>query len=506
MAHSLGIDLGTTYSAIGVVRSGGQPELLWNRDGHTLTPSVVLFQESGAPLVGEAAKNSAALMPDDCVQFIKREMGSDTFSFADSQGNEHRPEQISAAILKRLAADAGDALDETVRNVVITVPAFFNDTRRKATKDAGDIAGLNVMRLINEPTAAAISFGLNKMTEGRLFVYDLGGGTFDVTVMRIAGSDHEVIATDGDRFLGGFDFDNALMSYVAEQVSRQSGPDLLDDPALSADLRERCEGAKRTLSNAAQVKIRAGVGRDAFTVEVTRKLFQDLTSELLERTEALAESVLEKAGLSWDRIDKVLLVGGSTRMPAVRELVQRLSGRKPESGINPDEAVALGAAIYADIVAAEQESRRPNTARPVSVQDVTSQSLGTIVLDETSTELVNDPVIRKNSKIPCQNEKIYYTVEPNQRYIDFSVTEGEDTDPDYVTELDRREIELPAGLAEGSPLRTIMSYDVDGVVHAELFDDTTGRSLGEIELQRPLNLGRDEISAMRAAMRKLDVE
>jgi molecular chaperone DnaK len=507
MKHTLGIDLGTTYSAVAVVRSGGTPELLWNRDGHMLTPSVVLFQDSGVPLVGAAAKNSAALMPEDCVQFIKREMGNRNFSFTDSRGAEHRPEEISAAILKRLVADAGDQLDEPATEVVITVPAYFDDTRRTATRDAGEIAGLSVLRLVNEPTAAAIAFGLNKMTDGRLLVYDLGGGTFDVTVLRVAGgADFEVIATDGDRNLGGFDFDNALMSHVAGEVSRQGGPDLLDDVGLAADLRERCEQAKRTLSVASSVKIRAGVGKDAFTVEVTRQLFQELTTDLLERTEILIEAVLEEAALGWDGIDKVLLVGGSTRMPAVQDLVRRLSGRKPETGINPDEAVALGAAIFADSVAAKQTGRPPNTVRPVSVQDVTSQSLGTIVLDETQTTLINVPVIRKNSKIPCKDEAVHYTTHANQSYVDFSVTEGEDSDPEYVTVLDKRDIQLPPGLPKDSPLRTIMRYDVDGVVHAELVDDLSGRSLGEVQLQRPFNLKHDEVSAMRAAMRALDVE
>jgi molecular chaperone DnaK len=508
MARVVGIDLGTTFSAVAVVKSGGTPELLWNRDGESLTPSVVMFQEGEAALVGSMAKRSVAVMPDDCAQFVKRQMGDPHWIFTDSRGTEYRPEQISAVILRRLVEDAAMALDgQEIRDVVITVPAYFDDTRRKATQDAGQIAGLNVLRLINEPTAAAIAYGLDhEQDDTRLFVLDLGGGTFDVTIMRLGDGKFDVIATDGDRNLGGFDFDNALMKHVASTVVDQGGPDLLDGGSAEADLREKCEMAKRTLSQMAQAAIFVTADGKNFTIKVTRAAFEQMTADLLSRTEDLSEAVLEEAGLAWTDIDKVLLVGGSTRMPMVREMITKLSGIQPETGTNPDEVVALGAAIVAEKAAADTYGGASLTRR-VTISDVTSQSLGTLILDRKRNDLeINDVIISRNSKIPCKQVKEYGTVEHHQQRLNFTVTEGDDEDPQYVTHLLERPIDLPPGLPEDAPLRVTMSYDIDGVVHVEIFDLTNNKTLGEIELDRPYNLDRSEVESMSKAMRELEVQ
>jgi molecular chaperone DnaK len=506
MTQAIGLDLGTTFSAAAVVRNG-RPELLINADGGHLTPSVVLFGAEGEPLVGEVASRSATDAPDDCVQFVKRHMGDPHWSVVDPTGKEHRPEEISAIILRRLVQDASAALGGQIRDVVITVPAYFDDLRRTATRQAGEIAGLNVLRLINEPTAAAVAYGITRDQAGTFLVYDLGGGTFDVTILRSGAGEFEVIGTEGDRNLGGFDFDNELMKHVAKVVQSEGGPELMEDPVLVAELREKCELAKRRLTTTGQAAIIMRAGDRNFRIRVTREEFEVMTRDLLERTEIIAEGVLEDAGLTWERIDQVLLVGGSTRMPMVRELVRRLSGKAPAADINPDEAVALGAAIVADQAAAGTGDTAPDLAAPVAIRDVTSQALGTtIVQDKTTWKLVNDIIIPRNTKIPCRVEKTYVTMEPGQRGLLVDITEGDSDDPEYVAKLIEREIPLPAGLPDNAPIRHIMRYDIDGLIHLELIDDTNNRHLGEIELDRPLNLDRNQVDRMRQAMRDLEVQ
>jgi molecular chaperone DnaK len=506
VVHALGIDLGTTFSAVGAVRNG-RPEVLVNSDGGYLTPSVVLFQDGDDPLVGEAASRAATEAPEDCIQFVKRHMGDPHWSVVDPIGREYRPEQISALILKRLVNDAALALGERVDDVVITVPAYFDDLRRTATRQAGEIAGLNVLRLINEPTAAAIGYGIGRDQDGPILIYDLGGGTFDVTVLRAAAGEFEVLATEGDRNLGGFDFDNELMKHVAAVVLGQGGPELMEDPLLAADLREKCELAKRRLSTTEQTSITMRVGGSPYRVRLSRAEFEALTRDLLERTEIIIEGVLTDAGLSWSRIAQVLLVGGSTRMPMVDNLLRRLSGRTPVAGINPDEAVALGAAVVAEQVGADARAAAPDLASPVAIRDVTSQAIGTTVLaDEITGKLVNDIIVPRNTAIPCRFEKIYVTVVADQRTMLVDITEGDSDDPQYVAKLIEREIPLPSGLPLNAPIRHILRYDVDGLIHLELFDDTQHRHLGEIELDRPLNLDRADVERMRQAMRDLEVQ
>jgi molecular chaperone DnaK len=505
-SKAVGIDLGTTYSSVAIMRPEGRPSTIINREGETLTPSVVLFADGDQVLVGSTARRAAATMPADCAQFVKRQMGDPHWRFVDSRAREYRAEEVSALLLRRLVEDAELSLGEPVRDVVITVPAYFDDARRRATLDAGEIAGLRVLRLINEPTAAAIAYGLDSLATGNVFVYDLGGGTFDVTVMRVRAGEFDVIATDGDRNLGGFDFDNALMRHVADRVLDEGGPDLRDVLLLEADLRDKCELAKRQLTTVDQASIFITAGEQNFRIQVTRSQFEEMSRPLLDRTEVTAAGVLDDAGLSWSDIDHVLLVGGSTRMRMVREMIQRISGTQPVAGVNPDEAVALGAAVVSEAAAAEAAASTgtATTLARVAVRDVTSQSLGIIAVDKEIRQ--NTIVIPRNTRIPTKHDRIYYTVEYDQRAVEVEVTEGEDEDLAYVAVLGARPIPLTPGLPRNSPLKVTMSYDIDGVIHVELFDVTNRAPLGEFELDRPYNLDRTEVDKMRTELATREVQ
>lgn len=508
MTAPIGIDLGTTFSAVAVVNSNGRPEIVKNREGEAITPSVVLFQ-GDQPLVGTMAKRSAVMAPEDVVQFVKRHMGDATWRFATSTGQEYTAEQVSAVILKRLKEDAEMALGRPCPDAVITVPAYFDDARRRATMDAGTIAGFNVLRIVNEPTAAALVYGLDQSDAGTCLVYDLGGGTFDVTVLRIAGGVFDVVATTGDRNLGGFDFDNALMQWVNEQVAGQGGPDLFDDGRIEADLREKCEMAKRMLSTTEQARVFLSSGGQNFQIVVTREQFESLTADLLQRTHDMMDEALDDAGMSYSDIERVLLVGGSTRMPMVGRLVQRVTGKQPELSVDPDEAVALGAAMQADLAAAAAGGQPTNliSKRPLIVQDVTSQSLGTIAVEESMGRMreYNSIIIPHNTKIPAKRSELYETIRDNQTQLDARITEGDDEDLAYVTIIGESRLTIPPYPA-GAPIEVVMAYDIDGMIHVEVIDRTSGRHLGEFEIDRQSNLDRKEVDTMRRAMTKLGVQ
>jgi molecular chaperone DnaK len=359
MAAAIGIDLGTTHCAMAAVRAGGRPEVLWNREGDLLTPSVVVFQGPGRALVGKNAKHATKDLPGDCVESVKRRMDDPGWAFADSHGGTHSAAEIITLILRRLAEDAAETLGHRVADAVIAVPAYFDDAGREATGRAAELAGLNVLRLVDEPTAAGIAFGASG--SGTLLVYDLGGGTFDATVMNVEGADLRVIATSGDRDLGGLDFDDRLMQHVAGEVRKQAGPDLLDGGRRQAELREKCEQARHALGRAFQTRLFFGGAGSSHTVEVSRERFEWMTKDLLERTALRTEEVLGEAALAWAQIDRILLVGGSTRMPMVRRMIERRFGSMPDTSVNPDEAVALGAAL----LAARETTRRPGPATAV---------------------------------------------------------------------------------------------------------------------------------------------
>lgn len=511
MTQTIGIDLGTTYSSVAVLRSSGKPEVLKNQDGDPITPSVVLFQNfNGAdePLVGTMAKHSAATSPLDTIQFVKRHMGDPHWRFDSSSGATYTPEEISAIILKRLKQDAELALGESVTDAVITVPAYFDDARRMATKHAGKIAGLNVLGILNEPTAAALSYGLDTEEAGTVLVYDLGGGTFDVTIMKIEDGDFESIATEGDRNLGGFDFDNALMKLIANEMESQGARKVLEDMDATAALREKAEMAKRALTTVSNTNAHMSFEGKQYRVQVSRSGFEEVTRSLLNRTQELVEDVLEAAGMTWNQIDHVLLVGGSTRMPMVREMVQKISGKPIELNVNPDEAVALGAAIKAAILNAASspgDAVELFNGREISISDVASQALGVITVTGPNHDIEkNTVVIPRNSKIPGKYSTVLSTVVANQTALNVRVTQGDDEDPDFVTVVGESTLSLPAYPAD-SPIRVTYHYDIDQTIFVEVDDLVANKSLGTFEIDRLANMDNAAVTAAVAKLASISV-
>lgn len=518
MGSVIGIDLGTTYSAASILREDGFPEILKNSDGESTTPSVVLFQSFDGvdePLVGTMAKHSAASDPEHVVQFVKRQMGNAAWRFESDSGNSYSAEEVSALILKKIKQDAELALGNQIDGAVITVPAYFDDSRRIATKHAGEIAGLNVLRVLNEPTAAAISFGLDAEGSGTVLVYDLGGGTFDVTLLQIENSSFSVIGTDGDRNLGGFDFDNELIKLVMADLEKQGAHVDPNDFQLTAELREKCELAKRALSNVEKTSVHVSIDGKSYRCVISREAFERVTASLLRRTEDLVEDVLADTGYSWDRIDHLVLVGGSTRMPMVRNLMKCISGKEPELDVNPDEAVALGAAVQAALEVVNNSPIHEECDAPihspnspiykVTVSDVASQALGVVLLDDDGQREYNEVVIPRNASVPGTFEQVVSTIVDNQKCVNVRVTQGDDEDLAFVVVIGSATIDLPQGLPKKSPLRLVYSYDIEQTVHVELFDYASGASLGEFSVQRAANYSDQELSDAIQKIREMRV-
>jgi molecular chaperone DnaK (HSP70) len=511
LGRAVGIDLGTTYSAVAICGASGRPEIIPNREGERITPSVVLFQDDSAA-VGSMAKRAVTDAPEDVVQFVKRKMGDRNWHFVTSAGEQHDAEWISAIILRRLKEDAELALGEPVTHAVITVPAYFDDARRRATIDAGQIAGLTVLGVINEPTAAAVAYGIESGIQGDVLVYDLGGGTFDVTVMRIHQTDFEVLASRGDRNLGGFNWDNELINYLAEQVREKTGVDLLDDDLMMAELREKAELAKRTLTTMTEAKVMLRVNRKAVVVAVTRQIFEKLSQPLLSRTRTNVELAIEDARLDSTEINHLLLVGGSTRMPMVREMLTALTGCSPSIGVNPDEAVALGAAVQAKLLVAQTAMTAAPTVAPatpanegaIEIRDVTAHGLGVVALHPTTQRRENHVLLPHNSKIPGRGSKEFITAEAGQNEVQVEITEGDDDDVEFVTIVGAARMEL-GPRTERTPIRVEIAFTADAVIIAEVFDQQTGEKFGELAIERTSNLSRSEIAAATMSLQSLEV-
>ena len=515
MGQAVGIDLGTTYSAVSIMQDG-KPMILPNVEGQNITPSVVMFPSGGSadePLVGEMAKHSASTSPLDVVQFVKRQMGDPNWRFESANGHSYSAEEISAIILKKLKNDAEIALGQPITDAVITVPAYFDDARRTATKQAGQIAGLNVLRVLNEPTAAAMSYGLSQKKSGTVLVYDLGGGTFDVTIMEVHDGEFDVLATDGNRNLGGFDFDNRIAEYVFEQIKAQGiERDLKTDDLIVAEIREKAEIAKKSLTTVAQATIMLTIDGKHIRVKITRDEFEDRTKDLLKTTKELVEDTMDSAGKKWSDIDYLLLIGGSTRMPMVRRMMTAMSGKEPELNVNPDEAVAMGAAIQAYISANAKTIPNSDPGHPqgvqaiiggtlmtINVSDVTSQALGVVLLNERDQD-ENYVVIPKNSKIPTKGEQHAVTIVDQQKSILVRVTQGDDREVQYVTEIGSKEIPIPT-YPKGAPFIVSYAYDIDQTVYVELYDDTAKKTVGKFEIDRIMNMSEEEV---KNAMRRID--
>lgn len=507
MGKVVGIDLGTTFSAIAYVNKFGRAEIIQNNVGERITPSVILF-DGNTPTVGSIAKRSALSDPLNVVANVKRQMGNPSWKFPTEDGDIYTAEEISAIILKRLKKDAETFLGEPITDAVITVPAYFDDPPRKATHDAGRIAGLNVLRIINEPTAAALAYSLEKIREQQIvLVYDLGGGTFDVTIMQASKNEIKVLATGGDRNLGGFNWDNDIMNFLNEEVKRKGGPNLFDVPILEQDLRDKAEIAKKTLSTKNKTSIFFSAGGKNITVNFTLEQFENLTLPLFNRTISIMEFVLEDANLSWKNIDKILLVGGSTRMKAIPTIIEKISKKKPSMEVNPDEVVAIGAALQAALIQMKEgkgDLVEQEFFPLVEIKDVNAHSLGVIAVDERSNKEYNSIILKKNTTIPCKVSNTYCTLDNNQTEIRVQVTQGEDSDHKEVNIINDQIIQIPP-YPKGAPVEVFFEYDLSGIIQVTIVDLTTNKILENFQLDRIFNLDENNIKVKREKMSHLTV-
>ncbi len=490
----LGIDLGTTFSEIAYVDVYGKPVTIRNREGDFATPSVILFEDE-AIVVGREAKRVALVDPDRVVQCIKREMGNPSFRF-QFRGKEYSPETLSAFILMKLKQDA-EAQVGPFQDVVITVPAFFDDTRRKATQDAGRIAGLNVVDIINEPTAAALAYGMGiKGDEPQTaLVYDLGGGTFDVTLIRIEPDSIRMLATGGDVRLGGKDWDMALANYVADAFLRQCGADPRDDAQSFQALYNEVEEAKKTLSTRSRVRIPCSHAGHRISVDVTREIFERITAHLLGHTKLSTEMVLDDASLTWKDVDKVLLVGGSTRMPMVAQMLRELTKKEPVNSLPVDEIVAHGAAIHGAILRGMFQKK---------VTNVNSHSLGIIVREKDRDK--NLVMIRKNSPLPCSVTKMFRTIREGEREIRIGILEGEAPDPSACIKIGECVIsDFSVGLPKGALVEVTYEYTADGRFAVGARELSTGK-VASTEIVRESGLSEREVEEAQEAVATIILE
>ncbi len=468
MGKIIGIDLGTTNSCVAVME-GGKPVVITNPEGMRTTPSIVAFTKNGERLVGETAKRQAITNPDRTVISIKREMGSD--HRVDIDGKKYSPQEISAMILQKMKADAESYLGEKVTEAVITVPAYFNDAQRQATKDAGKIAGLDVKRIINEPTAAALAYGLDNEEEQKIMVYDLGGGTFDVSVIEIGDGVIEVLATSGDNHLGGDDFDKRIMDYLVETFKKTDGVDLSADKMAMQRLKEAAEKAKKELSSLTSSNINlpfitaTAEGPKHMDITLTRAEFDRLTADLVERTVIPVQNALRDAGLSASELSKVLLVGGSTRMLAVQEKVKALTGKEPSKALNPDECVAIGAAIQGGKLSGEAGSG------DILLLDVTPLTLGIETMGGVAT-----PLIERNTTIPVKKSQVFSTAENNQTVVDIHVVQGERPLAADNKTLGRFRLDGIPAAPRGIPqIEVTFDIDANGIVNVTAKDLGSGK-------------------------------
>ena len=468
MGKIIGIDLGTTNSCVAVME-GGKPTVITNAEGMRTTPSVVAFTKTGERVIGEPAKRQAVTNAEKTIASIKRHMGTDYKVQIDDKA--YSPQEISAMILQKLKSDAENYLGEKVTEAVITVPAYFNDAQRQATKDAGKIAGLDVKRIINEPTAAALSYGLDNEDEQKIMVYDLGGGTFDVSIIEIGDGVIEVLSTAGDNKLGGDDFDNVITQYMLDEFKKQEGVDLSTDKMAMQRLKEAAEKAKKELSSATTTNINlpfitaTAEGPKHFDMNLTRAKFDELTAHLVERTAGPVNSALNDAGMTASELSKVLLVGGSTRIPAVQDKVQQLTGKEPFKGINPDECVAIGASVQGGKLAGDAG------AGDILLLDVTPLSLSIETMGGVATRL-----IERNTTIPTKKSQIFSTAEDNQSAVDINVVQGERQFARDNKSLGRFRLDGIAPARRGVPqIEVTFDIDANGIVNVSAKDLGTGK-------------------------------
>lgn len=498
---AVGIDLGTTFSSVAIVNAYGQPEIIANTEGERLTPSAVFFDED-AIVVGQIAKDAAATNSDSVVMFIKRQMGNPNWYFAYEQ-QRHYPTDISAMILAKLKQDAEVSLGRPLPYAVITVPAYFDDARRRATITAGEIAGFKVLDLLNEPTAAGIAFGVER-SQGHetVIVYDLGGGTFDVTLMRVEGEKVRIISTDGDHQLGGKDFDDAIMRLAVEQFVVEHNFDPTTDPYVAEDLRQHAEKAKRELSKRSKTVLMLRAQGKSSRVKIAREQFEALIKPKLDTTLTLVRGALREARLKPEGIDRVLLIGGSTRIPAVRELLHRYFGKEPDISVNPDEAVSLGAALMAarKVVEISPEEVATPIAEKVGglqITDVTSHSIGIEAFIPGTQQRINRILISRNSPIPKEVSKEFVTTMPGQTAIKVTIYQGEFQDPALCNPIGEFVLGgLPPNRPTGCKVRVTISCGDSGVVSVIALDIETGKET-TTEVSYKIGQPRAQVSAKK---------
>ena len=486
MAKTIGIDLGTTNSVVAVME-GGKPTVIANAEGMRTTPSIVGFSKTGERLVGQLAKRQAILNPDKTIASIKRHMGEDYKKNID--GKDYTPQEISAMILRKLADDASNYLGEKVTSAVITVPAYFNDAQRQATKDAGKIAGLDVLRIVNEPTAAALAYGLEKDKSEKVLVFDLGGGTFDVSILEIGDGVHEVLSTSGDTHLGGDDFDEKVMNWICDEFKKTEGIDLRGDKQAMQRIKEAAEKAKCELSSVVETNINLPFitadanGPKHLDLSLTRAKFEDLCHDLLERCKKPVEQAIQDAGISKGDINEVVLVGGSSRIPAVQQLVKDYTGKEPNQSVNPDEVVAVGAAIQAGVLAGE--------VNDIVLLDVTPLTLGIETLGGVMT-----PLVPRNTTIPVSKSQVFSTAENNQTAVDIQVLQGERPMARDNKSLGMFRLEGIAPAMRGVPqIEVTFDIDANGIVNVSAKDKATNKEQ-KITITNSSNLSEEDIDKM----------
>ncbi|MDQ3623495.1 MAG: Hsp70 family protein [Verrucomicrobiota bacterium] len=514
---AVGIDLGTTFSAIAHIDAYGKPQIIPNAESERISPSVILFDGTQA-VVGTVAKQNAVAEPEKIVDFVKREMGKSKALFnREFTGKAYSAEELSALIIKKLKNDAERYLGETITDAVITVPAYFNDAERTATIHAGQIAGVNVLRVINEPTAAALAYGLDKLEQDQTaFIFDLGGGTFDVTIMRIENHHIRMLASNGDHRLGGKDWDDIIVNWVAEEFDKQHGENPLLDLQSYQDLYNRALTAKIQLSSRSRTTIVHSYSGKSIKLELSREEFELRSRHLLEKCKTICEIAMQESALQWSQVDRILLTGGMTRMPSVREMIKNLGGVPVADDVSPDETVAVGAAIQAVLTLLNEEDKSGERVIPLEVREqfssadgslikvtnITTHTLGVVLWDDSKIEEYVFPMIKKMTPIPVETKNSFGTAKANMKNAVVRVVEGESTMAAECTPLGICDVELPPFLPKGSPVELTYTYNENQVL--EVVVEAYGRQ-NRVRIARTTGLSEQEIETATADLQLIEV-